>query len=115
MHTHLGAGLRAAMGVANAGYNTACVTKLYPTRSHTIAAQGGVNAALGNSSEDDWRWHMYDTVKVLFFGTANEKMQRGDIKAGDVAAKAIRFSAEFFVRRWGCLFGKKVSECPRPS
>lgn len=58
-----GAGLRAAMGVANAGYNTACVSKLYPTRSHTIAAQGGVNAALGNSGEDDWRWHMYDTVK----------------------------------------------------
>ncbi|KAI9598412.1 succinate dehydrogenase flavoprotein subunit 1 [Syncephalis fuscata] len=58
-----GAGLRAAFGLSQAGFNTACVTKLFPTRSHTVAAQGGVNAALGNMSEDDWRWHMYDTVK----------------------------------------------------
>ena len=58
-----GAGLRAAMGLAEHGFKTACVTKLFPTRSHTVAAQGGVNAALGNSTEDDWRWHMYDTVK----------------------------------------------------
>lgn len=58
-----GAGLRAAMGLSEAGFKTACVTKLFPTRSHTVAAQGGVNAALGNMSEDDWRWHMYDTVK----------------------------------------------------
>ena len=58
-----GAGLRAAMGLSEAGFKTACVSKLFPTRSHTVAAQGGVNAALGNMSEDDWRWHMYDTVK----------------------------------------------------
>merc|ERR1711871_727775 len=58
-----GAGLRAAMGCAEAGLNTACITKLFPTRSHTVAAQGGINAALGNATEDDWRWHMYDTVK----------------------------------------------------
>lgn len=58
-----GAGLRAAMGVAAAGFDVACVSKLYPSRSHTIAAQGGINAALGNCEEDDWRWHMYDTVK----------------------------------------------------
>ncbi|KAH9816730.1 FAD binding domain-containing protein [Melampsora americana] len=58
-----GAGLRAAFGLAEAGLNTACITKLFPTRSHTVAAQGGVNAALGNMTEDDWRWHMYDTVK----------------------------------------------------
>eukprot|EP01039_Chlorochromonas_danica_P007964 gene7964-8784_t len=58
-----GAGLRAAMGSAEAGFKTACVTKLFPTRSHTVAAQGGINAALGNMTEDDWRWHMYDTVK----------------------------------------------------
>ena len=51
------------MGSAEAGFKTACITKLFPTRSHTVAAQGGVNAALGNMSEDDWRWHMYDTVK----------------------------------------------------
>ncbi|KAJ3258385.1 succinate dehydrogenase flavoprotein subunit [Boothiomyces macroporosus] len=58
-----GAGLRAAFGLAKEGLKTACITKLFPTRSHTVAAQGGVNAALGNMSEDDWRWHMYDTIK----------------------------------------------------
>ncbi|ODV61372.1 flavoprotein subunit of succinate dehydrogenase complex [Ascoidea rubescens DSM 1968] len=58
-----GAGLRAAFGLANAGYKTACLSKLFPTRSHTVAAQGGINAALGNMHADDWHWHMYDTVK----------------------------------------------------
>jgi succinate dehydrogenase (ubiquinone) flavoprotein subunit len=58
-----GAGLRAAVGLAESGLNTAVITKLFPTRSHTVAAQGGINAALGNMTEDDWRWHMYDTVK----------------------------------------------------
>ena len=58
-----GAGLRAAFGLAEHGFKTACITKLFPTRSHTVAAQGGINAALGNMTEDDWRWHMYDTVK----------------------------------------------------
>ncbi len=58
-----GAGLRAALGAAQAGLKTACVTKVFPTRSHTVAAQGGISASLGNMSEDDWRWHMYDTVK----------------------------------------------------
>ncbi|KOM45141.1 hypothetical protein LR48_Vigan06g044700 [Vigna angularis] len=58
-----GAGLRAAIGLSEHGFKTACITKLFPTRSHTVAAQGGINAALGNMTEDDWRWHMYDTVK----------------------------------------------------
>lgn len=58
-----GAGLRAAVGCVEAGLRTACITKLFPTRSHTVAAQGGINAALGNMTEDDWRWHAYDTVK----------------------------------------------------
>lgn len=58
-----GAGLRAAFGLVMNGFKTACVTKLFPTRSHTVAAQGGINAALGNMEPDDWRWHMYDTVK----------------------------------------------------
>jgi len=58
-----GAGLRAAFGLSEAGFKTACVTKLFPTRSHTVAAQGGINAALGNMEGDDWKWHMYDTVK----------------------------------------------------
>jgi succinate dehydrogenase / fumarate reductase flavoprotein subunit len=58
-----GAGLRATFGLAAAGLSTACITKVFPTRSHTVAAQGGISAALGNMGEDDWRWHMYDTVK----------------------------------------------------
>ncbi|MCW4115787.1 succinate dehydrogenase flavoprotein subunit [Aurantimonas sp. MSK8Z-1] len=58
-----GAGLRATLGAAQAGLKTACITKVFPTRSHTVAAQGGVAASLGNMGRDDWRWHMYDTVK----------------------------------------------------
>lgn len=58
-----GAGLRAGFGLANEGFKTAIITKLFPTRSHTVAAQGGINAALGNMEPDDWRFHMYDTVK----------------------------------------------------
>ena len=58
-----GSGLRAALGAAQAGLRTACITKVFPTRSHTVAAQGGIAASLGNMGPDDWRWHMYDTVK----------------------------------------------------
>ncbi|MCW0181914.1 succinate dehydrogenase flavoprotein subunit [Zavarzinia sp.] len=58
-----GAGLRATFGMAERGLKTACITKVFPTRSHTVAAQGGISAALGNMGEDDWRFHMYDTVK----------------------------------------------------
>jgi len=58
-----GAGLRATFGMAQKGLSTACITKVFPTRSHTVAAQGGISAALGNMGEDDWRWHMYDTIK----------------------------------------------------
>src|SRR5678809_303865 len=58
-----GSGLRATFGMAAKGLKTACITKVFPTRSHTVAAQGGISAALGNMGPDDWRWHMYDTVK----------------------------------------------------
>jgi len=58
-----GAGLRATLGMGAAGLETACISKVFPTRSHTVAAQGGISAALANMGEDDWRWHMYDTVK----------------------------------------------------
>ena len=62
-----GSGLRAAVGLSEAGLKTACISKVFPTRSHTSAAQGGISAALGNMGEDDWRWHMYDTVKGADF------------------------------------------------
>ncbi|MBU2167136.1 MAG: FAD-binding protein, partial [Alphaproteobacteria bacterium] len=58
-----GSGLRAALGAAREGLKVACVTKVFPTRSHTVAAQGGISASLGNMGEDSWKWHMYDTVK----------------------------------------------------
>ena len=58
-----GAGLRATVGCSQAGLRTACISKVFPTRSHTVAAQGGISASLGNMGPDDWRWHMYDTVK----------------------------------------------------
>ncbi|MCW5597428.1 MAG: FAD-binding protein, partial [Rhodocyclaceae bacterium] len=58
-----GAGLRAALQLSESGLKTAVITKVFPTRSHTVAAQGGVAASLGNSEEDHWHWHMYDTIK----------------------------------------------------
>ena len=58
-----GSGLRATVGAVENGFKTACISKVFPTRSHTVAAQGGISAALGNMGDDDWRWHMYDTVK----------------------------------------------------
>src|SRR5690348_18164309 len=58
-----GAGMRAALQLSEGGFRVAVLSKVYPTRSHTVAAQGGINAALGNMNEDDWRFHMYDTVK----------------------------------------------------
>ena len=58
-----GSGMRASLQLARAGLNVAVLSKVFPTRSHTVAAQGGISAALGNMGEDDWRWHMYDTVK----------------------------------------------------
>ncbi|MBL4838349.1 MAG: FAD-binding protein, partial [Kordiimonadaceae bacterium] len=58
-----GAGLRATMGLAESGLKTACITKVFPTRSHTVAAQGGIAASLGNMGKDTWQWHMFDTVK----------------------------------------------------
>ncbi|SBT71884.1 FAD binding domain containing protein, putative, partial [Plasmodium malariae] len=58
-----GAGLRSALELSKNKYKVACISKLFPTRSHTVAAQGGINAALGNMTEDDWRWHAYDTIK----------------------------------------------------
>jgi len=58
-----GSGLRATLGSAEAGLKTACISKVFPTRSHTVAAQGGIGAALGNMGDDNWKWHMYDTVK----------------------------------------------------
>ena len=70
-----GAGLRATLGMAEQGFNTACVTKVFPTRSHTVAAQGGIAASLGNMGSDSWQWHMYDTVKGSDWLGDNDAME----------------------------------------
>src|SRR5690242_14158706 len=91
-----GAGLRATLGASEAGLKTACITKVFPTRSHTVAAQGGISAALGNMGEDDWRFHMYDTVKGsdwLGDQDAIEYLVRNRIPAGiERAPSGHRFS-----------------------
>lgn len=61
-----GAGLRAAFGLVEEGFKTAVITKLFPTRSHTVAAQGGINAALGNMEDDNWQWHMWGKIMAYF-------------------------------------------------
>ena len=70
-----GAGLRATLGMAEQGFNTACVTKVFPTRSHTVAAQGGIAASLQNMGPDSWQWHMYDTVKGSDWLGDNDAME----------------------------------------
>jgi succinate dehydrogenase / fumarate reductase flavoprotein subunit len=70
-----GAGLRATLGMAEQGFNTACITKVFPTRSHTVAAQGGIAASLGNMGPDSWQWHMYDTVKGSDWLGDNDAME----------------------------------------
>ena len=70
-----GAGLRATLGMAEQGFNTACVTKVFPTRSHTVAAQGGIAASLKNMGPDSWQWHMYDTVKGSDWLGDNDAME----------------------------------------
>src|SRR5450432_4229696 len=107
-----GAGLRAVVGCSEAGLRTACITKVFPTRSHTVAAQGGISAALGNMHEDNWRWHMYDTVKGSdWLGDQDsiEYMVRhaqrtcaaadrtGHAMLHTMYGQALRHSAEFYV------------------
>ncbi|CAB4401192.1 unnamed protein product [Rhizophagus irregularis] len=85
-----GSGLRSAFGLAEAGFNTACITKIFPTRSHTVAAQGGINAALGNMTEDDWRWHMYDTVKE-HYGVPFSRTDEGKIYQRAFGGQSLKF------------------------
>ena len=70
-----GAGLRATLGMAEQGFNTACISKVFPTRSHTVAAQGGIAASLQNMGPDSWQWHMYDTVKGSDWLGDNDAME----------------------------------------
>ncbi|MGH6987376.1 MAG: succinate dehydrogenase flavoprotein subunit [Caulobacteraceae bacterium] len=92
-----GSGLRAALGCAEAGLKTACVTKVFPTRSHTVAAQGGISASLGNMGADDWRWHMYDTVKGADW--------LGDQDAIEYMVRAAP-EAVFELEHWGVPFSR---------
>ncbi len=101
-----GSGLRAALGCAAAGLKTACITKVFPTRSHTVAAQGGISASLGNMGEDDWRWHMYDTVKGSdWLGDQDAPIQRtcaaadrtGHAMLHTMYGQALSKDTEFFI------------------
>jgi succinate dehydrogenase / fumarate reductase flavoprotein subunit len=82
-----GAGLRATLGMAEQGLKTACITKVFPTRSHTVAAQGGIAASLQNMGPDSWQWHMYDTVKGsdwLFDGEAMVYLQQRGVRSPEL-------------------------------
>src|SRR6266436_922182 len=92
-----GAGLRAVVGCSEAGLKTACITKVFPTRSHTVAAQGGIAAALGNMGEDDWRWHMFDTVKGAAQRTCAAADRTGHAMLHTMYGQALRHAAEFFI------------------
>src|SRR5258708_3847568 len=83
-----GAGLRAALGMASSGLSTVCVTKVFPTRSHTVAAQGGMAASLGNMGDgDNWRFHMYDTVKGSdWLGDQEVHVPRGSARSAGIGA-----------------------------
>ena len=96
-----GAGLRAVVGCSQAGLKTACVTKVFPTRSHTVAAQGGIAAALGNMGEDNWRWHMYDSVKGSDW--------LGDQDAIEYLAREAP-EAVYELEHWGVPFSRTESD-----
>ncbi|TRY74343.1 hypothetical protein DNTS_032037, partial [Danionella cerebrum] len=96
-----GAGLRAAFGLSEAGFNTACVTKLFPTRSHTVAAQGGINAALGNMENDDWRWHFYDTLEN--FGMPFSRTEDGKIYQRAFGGQSLKFGKGGQAHRCCCV------------
>ncbi|KAL0245765.1 succinate dehydrogenase [ubiquinone] flavoprotein subunit, mitochondrial [Cryptococcus tetragattii IND107] len=89
-----GAGLRAAFGLAEGGLKTACITKLFPTRSHTVAAQGGVNAALGNMTEDDWRWHMeapHTVIELEHYGVPFSRTKEGKIYQRAFGGQSLKY------------------------
>ena len=99
-----GAGLRATLEAAKQGLKVACITKVFPTRSHTVAAQGGISAALGNMSEDDWRWHMYDTVKGSDWLGDQDAIEYLCRRAPEAVYELEHFGVPFSRREDGRLF-----------
>uniref|UniRef100_A0A8W4F7W9 Succinate dehydrogenase [ubiquinone] flavoprotein subunit, mitochondrial n=1 Tax=Sus scrofa TaxID=9823 RepID=A0A8W4F7W9_PIG len=106
-----GAGLRAAFGLSEAGFNTACVTKLFPTRSHTVAAQGGINAALGNMEEDNWRWHFYDTVKGSDWLGDQDAIHYMTEQAPASVVESLRYDTSYFVEYFALDLLMENGEC----
>lgn len=99
-----GAGLRAASGLVAHGLKTACISKVFPTRSHTVAAQGGINAALGNMTEDDWRWHAYDTIKGADWLGDQDAIQHMCRMAPEVVLELESFGLPFSRRDDGRIY-----------
>ncbi|RMC15772.1 hypothetical protein DUI87_07976 [Hirundo rustica rustica] len=106
-----GAGLRAAFGLSEAGFNTACVTKLFPTRSHTVAAQGGINAALGNMEDDNWRWHFYDTVKGSDWLGDQDAIHYMTEQAPAAVIESLRYDTSYFVEYFALDLLMENGEC----
>ncbi|KAG2465053.1 SDHA dehydrogenase, partial [Polypterus senegalus] len=106
-----GAGLRAAFGLSEAGFNTACITKLFPTRSHTVAAQGGINAALGNMENDDWRWHFYDTVKGSDWLGDQDAIHYMTEQAPAAVIESLRYDTSYFVEYFALDLLMENGEC----
>ena len=99
-----GAGLRATTGLCEKGLNVACISKLFPTRSHTVAAQGGINAALGNMTEDDWKWHFYDTVKGSDWLGDQDAIHYMCKEAPNVVLELEQYGLPFFISYFCFLF-----------
>ena len=110
-----GAGLRATMGLAEKGYNVACVSKLFPTRSHTVAAQGGINAALGNITKDDWKWHFYDTVKGSDWLGDQDAIHYMCKEAPNSVLELENYGLPFSRTEDGKIYQRAFGPTPRPS
>uniref|UniRef100_A0A8C7DXD5 Malate dehydrogenase [quinone] flavoprotein subunit n=1 Tax=Naja naja TaxID=35670 RepID=A0A8C7DXD5_NAJNA len=106
-----GAGLRAAFGLSEAGFNTACISKLFPTRSHTVAAQGGINAALGNMEDDNWRWHFYDTVKGSDWLGDQDAIHYMTEQAPASVIESLRYDTSYFVEYFALDLLMENGEC----
>ena len=110
-----GSGLRAALELSNAGLKVAVLSKVFPTRSHTVAAQGGVGAALGNMGEDSWHWHMYDTIKGSDWLGDQDAIEFMCRMAPEVVIELEHFGMPFDRNDDGTVYQRPSARAPRPT